>query len=157
MTTPITTDKQYWAKGTGFGTGSTTSTWDINNTINQHHSDELMTGMCLAILGEWINKEKQESEGQLEEKEKNCITDVYTNGTITLASDDILDMATDSLIEEERVECIAAHTGSNTALKDDTKITDSITSDSTCTTIDLLRSSCLLLTLGHYISNDSSK
>ena len=32
--------KLYWAKGTGFGTGSTHSTWDVNQAVSRQKKEE---------------------------------------------------------------------------------------------------------------------
>lgn len=33
-------EKFYWAKGTGFGTGSTTSDWDVEHAVKKQQQDE---------------------------------------------------------------------------------------------------------------------
>lgn len=51
---PITDDKQqYWAKGTGFGTGSTASSWDAEQAlIRQKSEEEHVT--CLLLVGFFV-------------------------------------------------------------------------------------------------------
>ena len=47
-------DKQYWAKGTGFGTGSTTSTWNMEAMMAKQKSEEKYVTLCFAILSEFL-------------------------------------------------------------------------------------------------------
>ena len=47
-------DKQYWAKGTGFGTGSTTSTWNMEAMIAKQKSEEKYVTLCFSILSEFL-------------------------------------------------------------------------------------------------------
>jgi baculoviral IAP repeat-containing protein 6 len=47
-------EKQYWAKGTGFGTGSISSSWSVNDILSQHQANEVMTSIILATLAEWL-------------------------------------------------------------------------------------------------------
>ena len=47
-------DKQYWAKGTGFGTGSTTSTWNMEAMLARQKSEEKYVTLCFAILSEFL-------------------------------------------------------------------------------------------------------
>ena len=48
-------DRHYWAKGTGFGTGSTTSNWDINATLAKKKVEEKYVSLCFAILAEYLS------------------------------------------------------------------------------------------------------
>ena len=48
-------DRHYWAKGTGFGTGSTTSSWDINATLAKKKVEEKYVSLCFAILAEYLS------------------------------------------------------------------------------------------------------
>lgn len=45
----------YWAKGTGFGTGSTTSTWNVNALRAKQKSEEKHVCLCFAILCEFLS------------------------------------------------------------------------------------------------------
>ena len=42
--------KLYWAKGTGFGTGSTHSTWDVNQAVSRQKKEESHVTALLEVL-----------------------------------------------------------------------------------------------------------
>jgi len=47
-------EKQYWAKGTGFGTGSTSSDWDIENAMKKQRAEEAHSTCMLQVqLKQW--------------------------------------------------------------------------------------------------------
>lgn len=45
---------QYWAKGTGFGTGSTLSAWNVDAMRAKQKSEEKYICLCFAILSEYL-------------------------------------------------------------------------------------------------------
>lgn len=45
--------QQYWAKGTGFGTGSTTSSWDAEQALMRQKSEEEHVA-CLLQVSEYF-------------------------------------------------------------------------------------------------------
>lgn len=45
-----TSSKQYWAKGTGFGTGSTSSGWDIEQALVKQKNEEEHITSILQVL-----------------------------------------------------------------------------------------------------------
>ncbi len=47
-------DGRYWAKGTGFGTGSTTSSWDIEATLAKRKAQEKFIALCFTIIAEYM-------------------------------------------------------------------------------------------------------
>ncbi|XP_053375851.1 baculoviral IAP repeat-containing protein 6-like isoform X2 [Mercenaria mercenaria] len=47
--------QQYWAKGTGFGTGSTTSSWDAEQALIRQKSEEEHVTCLLQVLASYIN------------------------------------------------------------------------------------------------------
>ncbi|KAL8592605.1 hypothetical protein ACOMHN_026535 [Nucella lapillus] len=47
--------QHYWAKGTGFGTGSTTSSWDAEQALLRQRSEEEHVACLLQVLGSYIN------------------------------------------------------------------------------------------------------
>ncbi|XP_071961824.1 dual E2 ubiquitin-conjugating enzyme/E3 ubiquitin-protein ligase BIRC6-like isoform X2 [Antedon mediterranea] len=59
--------QNYWAKGTGFGTGSTTSGWDVEQALNKQKVEEEHVTCLLQVLSAFINPS-----GQLESKEGAC-------------------------------------------------------------------------------------
>ena len=56
-------DKQYWAKGTGFGTGSTASSYNMLAVRAKHKSEEKYVSICFAILSEYLAWPKEGSGG----------------------------------------------------------------------------------------------
>jgi len=47
----------YWAKGTGFGTGSTTSSWDADQALLRQKSEEKHVTCLLSALSSYIRPE----------------------------------------------------------------------------------------------------
>ncbi|XP_029637353.1 baculoviral IAP repeat-containing protein 6 isoform X1 [Octopus sinensis] len=47
--------QQYWAKGTGFGTGSTTSSWDAEQSLLRQKSEEEHVTCLLQVIASYIN------------------------------------------------------------------------------------------------------
>ncbi|ESP03094.1 hypothetical protein LOTGIDRAFT_230508 [Lottia gigantea] len=47
--------QNYWAKGTGFGTGSTTSSWDAEQALLRQRSEEEHVTCLLQVLASYIN------------------------------------------------------------------------------------------------------
>lgn len=45
----------YWAKGTGFGTGSTLSAWNVDAMRAKQKSEEKYICLCFAILSEYLS------------------------------------------------------------------------------------------------------
>lgn len=56
-------DKQYWAKGTGFGTGTTTSSYNMNAARTKHQLEEKYVGICFSILTEYFSLKAAPSSG----------------------------------------------------------------------------------------------
>ncbi|XP_062126380.1 baculoviral IAP repeat-containing protein 6 isoform X3 [Drosophila sulfurigaster albostrigata] len=56
-TTIISDDKShiYWAKGTGFGTGSTTQSWNVEQALLRQKSEEEHVTVLLLVLSSYIN------------------------------------------------------------------------------------------------------
>ena len=73
-------DSHYWAKGTGFGTGSTTSNWDIEATLAKKKLEEKYIALCFTILAEYL-----EVKG-------------HTDATPTDASEELVEMLGDSCL-----------------------------------------------------------
>ena len=48
-------NQQYWAKGTGFGTGSTMSNWDSEQTMMRKKSEEEHVTCLIQVLASFIN------------------------------------------------------------------------------------------------------
>ncbi|XP_077994932.1 dual E2 ubiquitin-conjugating enzyme/E3 ubiquitin-protein ligase BIRC6-like isoform X2 [Glandiceps talaboti] len=47
--------QNYWAKGTGFGTGSTTSGWDVEQALNKQKAEEEHVTCLLQVLASYVN------------------------------------------------------------------------------------------------------
>ena len=47
-------ERQYWAKGTGFGTGSTSSAWDMEAMLTKQQSEELLVSICFSALAGYL-------------------------------------------------------------------------------------------------------
>lgn len=57
-TAPAQTEEksqQYWAKGTGFGTGSTTSSWDAEQALLRQKQEEEHVACLLQVLASYVN------------------------------------------------------------------------------------------------------
>ena len=54
-------DRQYWAKGTGFGTGSTISSYTMHAVRAKHQLEEKYVSICFAILAEFLSVEDKNS------------------------------------------------------------------------------------------------
>ncbi|XP_052766452.1 baculoviral IAP repeat-containing protein 6-like isoform X2 [Mya arenaria] len=54
-TTSAEKSQQFWAKGTGFGTGSTTSSWDAEQALIRQRSEEEHVTCLLQVLASYIN------------------------------------------------------------------------------------------------------
>ncbi|KAL5464129.1 hypothetical protein EMCRGX_G033096 [Ephydatia muelleri] len=50
----VSTDKHYWAKGTGFSIGSTASKWNMDTTLARQRSGEKFVYVCFAIMAEYV-------------------------------------------------------------------------------------------------------
>ena len=56
-------DHHYWAKGTGFGTGSTTSNWNMEAITAKQKAEEKYVSLCFAILAEFLSLGTPHGEG----------------------------------------------------------------------------------------------
>uniref|UniRef100_A0A1X7VLP9 UBC core domain-containing protein n=1 Tax=Amphimedon queenslandica TaxID=400682 RepID=A0A1X7VLP9_AMPQE len=178
-------DKEYWAKGTGFGTGSTSSAWDISAMLQENQSNELLSSLCLAILGEWLNireeneeknqvmeeEEKKESEEGSESEEKGSdkdATDAVNNDPICITSD--TGTITSSRTSNDDMDPALGSGGEgaqNEITEDSNEDLEFMTSEGIETeslssiylyTEDVIKTlsvSCLIPALAHYLSNDS--
>ncbi|XP_055983998.1 baculoviral IAP repeat-containing protein 6 isoform X2 [Sorex fumeus] len=108
---PASTEEQqlYWAKGTGFGTGSTASGWDVEQALTKQRLEEEHVTCLLQVLASYINpvsgtvngeaQAAQESGGQnssalppvlLELLSQSCLIPAMSS---YLRNDSVLDMA----------------------------------------------------------------
>ncbi|XP_034964150.2 baculoviral IAP repeat-containing protein 6 isoform X3 [Zootoca vivipara] len=63
-----TTEEQqlYWAKGTGFGTGSTASGWDVEQALTKQRLEEEHVTCLLQVLASYINPAGSTSNGDVQ-------------------------------------------------------------------------------------------
>ncbi|XP_033629629.1 baculoviral IAP repeat-containing protein 6-like isoform X3 [Asterias rubens] len=54
-------NQSYWAKGTGFGTGSTTSGWNVEQALNKQKAEEEHATCLLLVLSSYISPNPQRS------------------------------------------------------------------------------------------------
>ncbi|KAK7805942.1 hypothetical protein U0070_003808 [Myodes glareolus] len=108
---PTSTEEQqlYWAKGTGFGTGSTASGWDVEQALTKQRLEEEHVTCLLQVLASYINpmsgaingeaQTSHESRGQnssalpsvlLELLSQSCLIPAMSS---YLRNDSVLDMA----------------------------------------------------------------
>ncbi|XP_029449757.1 baculoviral IAP repeat-containing protein 6 isoform X2 [Rhinatrema bivittatum] len=71
-----TEDQQlYWAKGTGFGTGSTASGWDVEQALTKQRLEEEHVTCLLQVLASYINPAGCSANGDVQSSEgrgQNC-------------------------------------------------------------------------------------
>jgi baculoviral IAP repeat-containing protein 6 len=71
----------YWAKGTGFGTGSTQQSWNVEQALQRQRGEEEYVTVLLQVLASFINplgavpahffsEDESSSEGEMETKER---------------------------------------------------------------------------------------
>lgn len=108
---PTSTEEQqlYWAKGTGFGTGSTASGWDVEQALTKQRLEEEHVTCLLQVLASYINpvssavngeaQSSHETRGQnsnalpsvlLELLSQSCLIPAMSS---YLRNDSVLDMA----------------------------------------------------------------
>lgn len=100
--------QQYWAKGTGFGTGSTTSSWDAEQALLRQKSEEEHVACLFQVLASFINPggdipKDFESDTFSASKDKllipDIIQDLFSQSCLVpsmssyLRNDSVLDMA----------------------------------------------------------------
>uniref|UniRef100_A0A4W3K7A1 Dual E2 ubiquitin-conjugating enzyme/E3 ubiquitin-protein ligase BIRC6 n=1 Tax=Callorhinchus milii TaxID=7868 RepID=A0A4W3K7A1_CALMI len=69
-TNSTTEDQQlYWAKGTGFGTGSTASGWDVEQALTKQRLEEEHVTCLLQVLASYINPGGSTSPGDVQSGE----------------------------------------------------------------------------------------
>ncbi|XP_065205965.1 baculoviral IAP repeat-containing protein 6-like [Planococcus citri] len=49
--------RQYWAKGTGYASGTTTTSWDFTQTLNKQRLEEERISLLLQILAYFVNSD----------------------------------------------------------------------------------------------------
>ncbi|XP_041105893.1 baculoviral IAP repeat-containing protein 6-like isoform X2 [Polyodon spathula] len=59
----------YWAKGTGFGTGSTASGWDVEQALTKQRLEEEHVTCLLQVLGSYVNPVGNAASGEVQSGE----------------------------------------------------------------------------------------
>lgn len=90
-------DGRYWAKGTGFGTGSTTSNWDIDATFAKKKTQEKFIALCFTIMAEYM--------GFKGRTEATSTSDISSDKLVTMLSDSCLLPALGSYLRNDSGEC----------------------------------------------------
>ena len=80
----------YWAKGTGFGTGSTIQQWDAEKTLMQQKMEEEHVTCILEILASYIESCEDLSDLTFELFDHSCIINALSS---YLRNDSVLDMS----------------------------------------------------------------
>ncbi|XP_038074812.1 baculoviral IAP repeat-containing protein 6-like [Patiria miniata] len=70
-------NQSYWAKGTGFGTGSTTSGWNVEQALNKQKAEEEHATCLLLVLSSFISPNPRRSGNSLT-SQKDSSGDVST-------------------------------------------------------------------------------
>lgn len=58
----------YWAKGTGFGTGSTAQSWDVETAIQKKKTEEENVTCLLHLMSSYINPKNSRNSEECEPK-----------------------------------------------------------------------------------------
>lgn len=89
----------YWAKGTGFGTGSTQQCWNVEQALMKQRSEEEHVTVLLQVLSSYINPSCDEDEDPVANVLPPTFLQLLANSSLTsalssyLRNDSVLDMA----------------------------------------------------------------
>ena len=125
-------DKQYWAKGTGFGTGSTASSFNMVAIRAKHKSEEKYVSICFSILTEYfsLSSESSRSGGGGGGDKREELGGVLTGGEEPVVGREGENDEEDGVFHGEREYC-------------------------TVELIEVICKSCMLPALASYLLNDS--
>jgi len=132
-------DRQYWAKGTGFGTGSTASSHTISAARAKHQLEEKYASICFAIIADYLQVKGGCGSGESNEE-----------GRATTTSPQVTE-GEKRLDFKEDGDKVA--TGKESADCQDDEAVDFCSVE----VVDLLCSSCLLPSLATCLLNDSGE
>ncbi|KAL3288526.1 hypothetical protein HHI36_002967 [Cryptolaemus montrouzieri] len=89
----------YWAKGTGYGTGSTQQSWNVEQALLKQRSEEEHVTILLQVLASYINPNGEAADELAEDVLPPTFHDLLTNSCLLpalssyLRNDSVLDMA----------------------------------------------------------------
>ncbi|KAK9873573.1 hypothetical protein WA026_023130 [Henosepilachna vigintioctopunctata] len=89
----------YWAKGTGYGTGSTQQSWNVEQALLKQRSEEEHVTILLQVLASYINPNGEAADELAEEVLPPTFHDLLMNSCLLpalssyLRNDSVLDMA----------------------------------------------------------------
>ncbi|XP_065681736.1 uncharacterized protein LOC100214758 isoform X1 [Hydra vulgaris] len=86
----MTANNDYWAKGTGFGTGSTTSNWDIKKAISEKKKKEKQLVVIFQVLAAFLCEENKILNDTYTLFENSCVMEVLSG---YLRNDSVFDMS----------------------------------------------------------------
>ncbi|XP_044731226.1 baculoviral IAP repeat-containing protein 6 [Chrysoperla carnea] len=141
----------YWAKGTGFGTGSTQQSWNVEQALLRQRSEEEHVTVLLQVLSSYINPTGFNNNNS---SNKVAISGTAANGTTSSNSN-----STDSE-QQNKKEDTTTNNEEVSSKDQDNNSDDEVTqseSESLLPPIfyDLLQQSCLLPVICSYLRNDS--
>jgi len=89
------TGQQYWAKGTGFGTGSTAQTWDLDGAMHRQRQQEEQATCLLQTLAAYIYPQKGQHQVELPVELLTIVQSSHLVSAICsyLRNDSVMDMA----------------------------------------------------------------
>ncbi|KAJ8947754.1 hypothetical protein NQ314_008554 [Rhamnusium bicolor] len=89
----------YWAKGTGFGTGSTQQSWNVEQALLKQRNEEEHVTVLLQVLASYINPNDQAGDELCENVLPSTFHDLLAHSSLLpaissyLRNDSVLDMA----------------------------------------------------------------
>lgn len=106
-----TEDQQlYWAKGTGFGTGSTASGWDVEQALTKQRLEEEHVTCLLQVLASYINPRGSNLPGDLQNGEsRGQNSNALPSVLVELLSQSCLIPAMSSYLRNDSVLDMARH------------------------------------------------
>ena len=136
-------DHHYWAKGTGFGTGSTASNFNMEALTAKQKSEEKYVSLCFAILAEFLSLGVRNEVVSMKGEASSGDTAAPVKSE---AGDDVTEKGEGGEAEEEENESVFVK-GHPEELPD------------YCTPelAELLSDSCLLPAMASYLLNDSGE
>jgi baculoviral IAP repeat-containing protein 6 len=89
----------YWAKGTGFGTGSTQQSWNVEQALLKQRSEEEHVTVLLQVLASYVSPNGEAADELMEDVLPPTFHDLLANSSLLpalssyLRNDSVLDMA----------------------------------------------------------------